>query len=179
MALPPDIVVRVPAPFPALVQGSGPVTLVKANGVWTIGFTITAFASQNPPIANYPTDYALCWDDVAKTFIKVSLTNLAATLGGARTQRLVTASPISVNSTDQILNVNIASGSPTCALPSAASRLGVPLTIIDVGGNFGAHPLTVSAADTIDGASSIVLGTNHQSITLIPANDGTTTGWFL
>ena len=37
--LPARIRVNATFPFPALVQGSGPVTVSKANGIWTIGFT--------------------------------------------------------------------------------------------------------------------------------------------
>ena len=181
MTLPANIRVNIGAPFPALVQGSGPITIGKANGIWTVGFTIAAFGSQNPPIGNYPTDYVLAWDDVAKTFFKMSLTNLVAAVTGARNQRSVTASPIVIASTDMILNVNINGGNPTCALPTAASRTGVPLTFKDVGAQFGAHPLTITpnGIETIDGAASLVLGVNRQSVTLNPFNDGTNSGWFI
>lgn len=179
MALPPDIRVNVRAPFPALVQQSGPITITKANGIWTVGFSITAFASVNPPTANYPTDYALCWDDVAKTFFKVSLQNLSQAIQGARNQRLVTTSPIAIGGPDEIINVNISAVAPTCALPAAATRNGVPLTFKDVGGNFAAHNLTITpnGAETIDGLASLVLNVNRQGVTLVPANDGFSTGW--
>lgn len=39
MALPARLRVNAAFPFPALVQGSGPVTVSKSNGIWTIGFT--------------------------------------------------------------------------------------------------------------------------------------------
>lgn len=115
------------------------------------------------------------------TSVQVDLQNLDSrvTTATAPTQRLVTSSPIVVQSTDMIINVNISSGSPSCTLPTAASRAGIPLVFVDVGGNFGAHALTITPAggDTIDGQSSLTLGTSHQSIRLVPANDGTTTGW--
>ncbi len=179
--VPADIRVSTQVPFPAMVTGSGPVTLTKKNGVWQIGFTIAAFGSQNPPIGNYPMNYVLAWDDVAKQFFKISLSNLVSVVQGARNQRLVTASPIVVASTDQIINVNIAAGGPTCALPVASTRAGVPLTFKDVGGNFAAHNLTITPAggDTIDGAASLVLNVNRQGVTLVPANDGTSSGWFI
>ena len=38
MSIPPNIRVNAAFPFPALVQGSGPITITKANGIWTVGF---------------------------------------------------------------------------------------------------------------------------------------------
>lgn len=177
----PDIRVSTQVPFPAMVRGSGPITLTKLTGVWTIGFTIAAFGSQNPPIANYPTDFLLGWDAVAQQFFKISLSSIVSVVQGARNQRLATASPIVAAGTDQIINVNIAAGSPTCTLPAASTRAGVPLTFKDVGGNFAAHNLTItpSGGDTIDGAASYVLNQNRQGITFVPANDGTSAGWFI
>jgi hypothetical protein len=183
MTLPANIRVNTAVPFPALVLPSGPITLAKNNGVWTIGFTITAFGSQVPLVPNYPTDFLLAWDDVNKTFFKVSITNLLSSinlsLGAARTQRTVTASPIVFQSTDQIVSTKIA-GAAAGTLPSAVSRVGVPLTIKDLG-QATAHPITLTPAggDLIDGAASIVIAANFQSVTLVPFNDGTNTGWMI
>lgn len=106
---------------------------------------------------------------------------LASGSGSVPVQRLVTSSPIVVASSDQIINVNISAGSPTCTLPTASGRSGLAVAFKDVGGNFGAHALTITPAggDTIDGQASLTLGTNRQFISLVPANDGTTTGWFI
>lgn len=113
------------------------------------------------------------------TNVQTDLQNLDSrvTTATAPTQRLVTSSPIVIQTTDMIINVNISSGSPTCAVPLASSRSGVSLVFVDVGGNFGAHPLALTFADSIDGQASLTLGTNRQSIRIVPANDGTTTGW--
>lgn len=182
MTLPANIRVNLAVPFPAMVQGSGPIAVTKVNGVWTLGFSIVPFGSQNPPVGNFPTDFLLGFDTVNNVFFKISLTNLLAALAPPspiRTQRLATSSPITVSGSDNIINVNISSGSPTCTLPLASSRAGSPLTFKDVGGNFAAHNLTIAPAggDNIDGGGAIVLGTNRQSVTLVPANDGITVGW--
>jgi hypothetical protein len=94
-------------------------------------------------------------------------------------QRRVTASPISIGTGDVIINCAISSGSPTCNLPSASSRAGLPLIFKDCAGQFGAHNLTITptSGDTIDGLTSVVLSTNYQRIQLRPYNDGTTAGW--
>jgi len=95
------------------------------------------------------------------------------------TQRSVTAGPIAPTGTDEIINVNINTGSPICNLPAAATRNGRALFIKDTGGQFSAHNLTVygSGSEKIDGLSPIVLNTNYQFVRLYPYNDGVNTGW--
>lgn len=183
MTLPANVRVNTAVPFPALVLPSGPITIAKNNGVWTIGFTITAFGSQIPLVGNYPTDFLLAWDAVNQTFFKVSITNLISSLslnGGARNQRSVTTTPIVVATTDQILNCNISSGPAACTLPSAASRGGIPVTFKDLG-QAAAHNITITAlgGDTIDGAATYVLSGNRAWVTLVPFNDGTNSGWMV
>jgi hypothetical protein len=179
MVAPANIRVNIGAPFPALVQGSGFITLGKAvGGVWTIGANGRLINTANPGVV--ATDYVLVWDDVAQAWIKISLSNLITQAQAVRAQRSVTASPIVVGPTDSILNVNIATGAPTCTLPQASTRAGAPVTFKDVGGQFGLHPLTITpfAGDNIDGGGAITLNTPHQGVTLVPANDGVnTTVW--
>ena len=172
-----NVRVNVQAPFPAMVTGSGPITLAKVNGVWVIGANGRLINTANPGLL--ATDYALVWDDVAQSWIKIALSNLVTQAVAIRTQRSVTASPIVVGPTDQILNINIAAGAPTCALPQASTRGGSPVTFKDVGGNFVAHPVTITpfSGDTIDGAANLFLNVNRVGVTLVPFNDGTNTGW--
>jgi hypothetical protein len=175
MTLPANIRVNLAAPFPALVKGSGPVSVAKANGIWTIGLGFTQLGVQIPPSAKYPTDYLLVWDSIAETFFTVPLSNLVS---GNRIQRSVTAGPVVVAPTDQILNLNLGS-SLTITLPPYAPRAGLPITFKDAGRQATAFPQTIAAAagETIDSHASIPLNTNSQSITLVPANDGVNTGW--
>src|SRR4051812_24990431 len=65
----------------------------------------------------------------------------AAAETGARKQRSVTSSPITIATDDAIINCNISSGTPTCTLPDSATRAGRPLTFIDVGNHFFLFPL--------------------------------------
>lgn len=180
MTLPANIRINTAVPFPALVQSNGPITISKNNGIWTIGFTITTFGSQVPLVGNYPTDFLLAWDAVNQTFFKVSITNLIASIVATyptRTQRSVTATPFGVGASDMILNCKITSPA-ACTLPSAASRLGVPVTINDLG-QATANNITLTAAggDTIDGAATYVIRDNFGYVTLLPFNDGVNAGW--
>lgn len=187
MTLPPNIRVNVGAPFPARVQGSGPVVVRKANGIWTLSFSFTGIATQVPAPQNYPTDLILFYDSIAQSFFTTSLQSLTAAItppAGARTQRSVTASPIAVGANDSILNININTGSPSCSLPIALSRAGAPLTFVDIGLHAAAHNITLTphAGDTIVNApnpAAYVMGVNGGEVTLTPFNDGTNSGWFM
>lgn len=171
--------VRVTAlfPFPASVAGAAPIVVTKNNGIWTVSLNVPGLAISVPPIGNFPTDYLIVYDSVAQTTFRMPLTAIGSIVGG-RAQRSVTASPIVIAGTDQILNCNI-NVAAACALPAAATRAGMPLTFKDVGAQFGAHNLTITpnGAETIDGAASLVLSVNRQGVTLVPFNDGVNSGW--
>lgn len=182
MATPARIRVNTAFPFPSLVNGSGPITINKQQGIWTVGYSVVPFATQVPPPANYQTDYMLMYDSVAKIYFNMSMTALVSAAqssitAGARTQRAITTSPITIMTNDQILNCSIGTAA-TCALPTAASRVGVPLTFKDLG-QASAHNITITPAggETIDGLATIKLTNNFQTLTLVPLNDGTNAGW--
>ena len=176
MTLPANLRINVPAPFPATVKGTAGIGISRANGIWTVGLAYTQFGVQVPPAANYPTDYVLVWDSVAQTFFTVPLSDL----GGAGMQRSVTDFPVVINSTDQILHLNLTT-TGTITLPPYQTRSGLPLVFKDVGLQAAANPVTINAAsgEFIDRLfPSMPLSTNGQSIRLVPANDGVNTGWF-
>lgn len=179
MTMPANIRTSFQVPFPAQVTAAAPATIAKVNGVWQIGYSTASIAISNPPIGNYPTDYLLVWDSIAKTYFQMPLSAVSSPNLSSRTQRSVTTSPILISANDQIINVNISSGAPTCSLPSAASRSGNPLTFKDVGSNFAAHNLVITplGGDAIDGAVNLILNVNRAAVTLVPFNDGTNTGW--
>jgi hypothetical protein len=94
------------------------------------------------------------------------------------TQRSVTTSPITVASSDEMINCNI-TGAAACTLPASSTRSGKLVVFKDVGGKFGAGNLTITpaGAEKIDGLSSIVLRNNYQCLRLRPMNDGVNAGW--
>src|SRR6266436_445469 len=81
MALPAKIRANMAVPFPAMVQGSGPITLGKQNGVWTVGASGDLIGEANP--GAIATDFVLVWDSAAKGWIKVALSNLTRPLSVA------------------------------------------------------------------------------------------------
>jgi hypothetical protein len=114
------------------------------------------------------------WNDGAAINVRIGS---ATQVLGVRKQRAVTASPIVVNPTDNIINCNIA-GTASCTLPLASSRSGRPVTFKDLG-QAAAHPITITTTspDLIDGLPSFVLSNNYAAITLVPFNDGVNAGW--
>jgi hypothetical protein len=178
MTLARSIRVNVGAPFPALVKGDAGIAIRRKNGVWTIELGYMTVGLQNPPPASrYNTDYVLIYDSLAATYIRVPL---AAIGGAARSQRAVNVAPVVINPTDQILSLNVSTPG-TIQLPSASLRNGVPLTFKDLGRQAQNNPQTIAtaAAEFIDGtATSVLLNTNGQAITLTPINDGVNApGW--
>jgi hypothetical protein len=180
-SLPAAIRINTNAPFPAMVTGGAGIAVTKTNGIWSINFNMNTLGTQIAPPGNYPNDYIVVYDAAANTTFKMPLSGLTNLATGARTQRSVTASPIVIASNDQILNVNVASGTVACTLPAAATRSGVSLIFKDVGGQFGAHALTITpqAGETIDGLASMTMSTNRQFVELTPFNDTVNTGWMI
>lgn len=178
--LAPNIRVNTQAPFPALVKASAPVTIAKAAGIFTIGFSVNGLGVQVPPTVNFPTDYLLVYDSLAGTYFKMPLSGIPG-LAGARTQRSVTgAGPVAITVLDQILNLNM-TASLVITLPSYLTRLGNPLTFKDVsqlnGAAFHAQTIAAAAGEKIDGNASVPLNQPGQAITLVPMNDGVNAGW--
>ena len=180
MPLPANVRINLNVPFPALVTSTGPIGLSKLNGIWNVFWNPSVLGISVPPAGNLATDYVVVYDSIAKTTILVSLQNLN---GLSRPQRLVQSiADLPVRASDYQLNFSL-SAPLVLTLPLAASRGGAALTLKDVAGNFNSNSLTLdtTGGETIDGAASGVLKMQNarQSLTLVPAADGTTTGWLI
>src|SRR5262249_55524020 len=157
MTLPANIRVNVGAPFPAVVKGTAGIAIQKANGIWTLGLGYPQLGIQNAPtLLHLSSNYVALYDSIAKTYFLVSMS--AVSFGGVRNQRSVTSAPVTIDSSDQILHLNVPvpPGGPAgfiIVLPSFATRAGVPLTFKDVGMQATANPITIAAAtgEAIDG----------------------------
>ena len=67
---------NVGVPFPALVTASGPVTIAKNSGVWTVGFSIGNLNQQSAVLGALSTDFLIVYDSVTKAFFKATLTDI-------------------------------------------------------------------------------------------------------
>lgn len=166
------------ATFAAVANSTGSCTIKIAGLAFVKLFNPdgTQAGSGNIVSGNlYAIFYNSALDTGAGGFIIAAQTALTSVA-----QRSATASPITIQSTDQIINININSGSPAVTLPAASTRTRA-LTFKDVGGHANAHNITITpfGVDTIDGAANYVINQNFQSVTINPFTDGVNSGWFI
>lgn len=108
--MPANVRVSAQFPFPATVQGAAPITLKKLNGVWTIGLNVAGLGIATPPPANYPTDYFLVYDSIAKTYFQMPMTAVVAQSAPVNPV-LYGADPTGVNDSTAALNAALAASS--------------------------------------------------------------------
>lgn len=177
MTLPANLRVNTQVPFPSLVTGSGAIGITKQNGIWQVTLNYGSLAVQAPTPPQQANDYVAVWDSVLNTYFRFPLSSMTGATGGM--QRSVTAGPVTVQTTDQTLNLNLPAPT-TIPLPSYTTRNGIPLRFKDVGLHAAANPITINAAagEFIDGVfTSVVMNINGQAIELFPFNDGVNAGW--
>lgn len=169
--------------FPAKTMGQGPVTVGKANGIWTVSLNLVGLA---PLQAGYDptTKYILIFDILTQTWVQGPI----ATIFGGQLPTIVTAAgPYNVVPGDYAILMNKTVGAAsTINLPVAASRVGVPLIIKDFKGDAVTNQITVVAngVETIDGMSNAAaqaagvskLTFNYQSKIFRPLAAG---GWYV
>lgn len=184
MSLPAALRVNANLNFPATVRGNGPVTIAKADGIWTVGFTIAQLAAM--PAGDPSTRLVLVWDITTSTFMQTTISNLIATATSGL--RIVTAAgPIVIVSTDQTILVNKTVGAATdINLPTSASRAGVPVIVKDYKGDASVNNIrfVTTGVETLDGF--VQAAADAAGISKITMNYGTkgayplaAGGWYL
>ena len=100
---------------------------------------------------------------------------------GINTAAIRTAGTYNLDLSTNFVQVSVV-GAVTIVLPSAKSKSGIaqpglavaaPVTIVDVGGNAAAHPITIqpiSGAENIMGLTQIQIATNFGGFILEPSN---------
>lgn len=185
MTIPANLRINARFPFPSLVQGSGPVTIGKTNGIWTVGLNVSNLAVQVPVGGQLTTDYALVWDSVTGSFINVALSSLLAASGAVPVIREpAQAATIAILATDIEVGISTAGSAVNATLPSAAAwaaatQDGLDLCISDRSGNAAANniTLTLSGSDTFRGGVAPSVKTNFGLVRLRPVN--ALNGWYV
>jgi len=169
MTLPASIRVNLSVPFPALVQGSGPIAITKQNGIWTVSLGFGSFPqSQSVPFP--ATTYTLVWDSSSGVFYLIPISQVAS---NKVVKTLAAGSPYAAQPTDEVLLINAVPFTVTVDWSTRAK----PLRVVDITGAASvATPITITPAAgqtqlaqvnysyTIDGAGG--------SITLTPLPTG-------
>jgi hypothetical protein len=66
------------APFPSLVTGTGPITVTKTNGIWSIALQMAPLAQQVPPFLDTTHSYFTLWNSNTNAFAKCLLSDVLA-----------------------------------------------------------------------------------------------------
>lgn len=168
MTLPANIRINIGAPFPSLVKGSGPVTVAKASGIWTLGFTITNLGAM-PAGTDPSTVEVLVYNTVAKVFQK---TTLAAIAGSLPTPIGIAQSPYAVQPGDTIIDVDSSGGAVVINLQPAAARAGRSISIKDISGNAATvgHNISIvpNGIETVEGLNPLPIDANYGGFRLSP-----------
>jgi hypothetical protein len=94
-------------------------------------------------------------------------------------QRSVNTAPIVVTTVDEVVNINIDTGTPTCILPDANQRQGRPVIVKDAAGRAATNNINVSfsGGQLCDGLALVSIRTNFAAVRFVPYSDGVNTGW--
>jgi hypothetical protein len=172
MAPPARIRINTQVPFPSQVTGSGPVTVTKQNGIWSVGLQVANLA-QMPANTDPTKAQVLLWNVVLSTWQSTTLAIVAGT-AIAPTSIAFGASPYTPVQGDSVLYVDTSGGPIVINLPLAGSRGGLPLTIKDTTGHAATNNITIkpAGAETIDGytnGSPLIVNSNYGGFRLYTA----------
>lgn len=158
MSVPVNIRANVRTPFPAVITCNSPMSVAKANGVWTFNVDLDGLVLQIiQGLGGIPPNY-----------------------------RATTSAPVSVLSSppDYYIGVdtNAIGAAWSINLVTAVSRKGLPLYVKDIGGKAHTFPGTFvpAAGDLIDNTagSPTLMNIDRQIVGLLPVTQGTgAPGW--
>lgn len=168
---------RAKVSFPSSVIATGPISVTKANGIWSVNYAPNLLSFKVPAVADLPTDYVVVWDSVANSYVNASISSFVA-LSASPTQTVDSAAGNYTVTTETLLLVNkTVPAANNVVLPTSLSRSGVPLVVKDLAGNAATYNITIQAFGTekIDGASTYQIVANYGAVKLIPLSSG----WFV
>jgi hypothetical protein len=173
MTLPASIRINAQFPFPSLVSSSGPITITKSNGIWTVGlqFTNLGAVPNGTAAANLE---VLVYNTLSQTFQQTTVSSLLQLGGSTRTVTATGAQAVLL--TDSVILISQSVPAPTTfTLPTSASRYGLgPYSFKDLLGTVNGNNVTIATTggDTIDGQATFTLNDNFEAVTLYPLASG-------
>lgn len=175
MTVPANIRVNIGAPFPATVKGSGPISVAKKNGIWTVALNYLAFGqAQNVPDPS--NTYVLVFDPLTNVYTLIPM----AAVAGTKVVKILTgvgnfASPYAALPGDDVLIVKQGAANAFTVTVDWSKRA-KPLTVVggDTIANFANISVTPTAGQTQMATvnHSYVIKSSGGSITLTPLPDG-------
>ena len=168
---------RAKVSFPSSVQSTGPISITKANGIWSINYAPILLSYKVPAVGDLPTDYLVVWDSISNTCVNASISSIVA-LSASPAQTVDSAAGDYSVTTETMLLVNkTVPAANNVVLPTSLSRSGVPLIVKDLAGNAATYAITIKAFGTekIDGASQYQIVANYGAVKLVPLSSG----WFV
>jgi hypothetical protein len=163
VTLPVSIRVNVRAPFPTQVKGSAFISVLKANGVWTIAPDYLTIA---PNIGVTPTQVLVVQDSITGAFSQIGASALVSS-AGSPFRIITTPGAASVLSTDVVLLFDkTTSGASTLSLPASAIRQGAVVVVKDLTGDANTNNITIvpASGETIDGFSAAASAANGVAV---------------
>lgn len=171
-SLPYNIRVNVAVPFPARVQGSGVVKIVKANGIWTISLDYTQLLPGVQNVPNPATTYTIAWDAQTGVFYLLQLGNIAT---NKVIKTILAPGPYTADPNDDVIIVKQNIAAPFTVNVNWAARA-KPLQIVDGKGDASVNNITItpSAGQTqlAKVNYSYVIDGDGGSVILTPLPDG-------
>jgi len=153
--------------FPSNVEGSGFITVVKANGTYTFGADYTGL--DETPFTDPANTIIAVWDATSESWKQTTLSSLVS--GSSQIEQHITAAgPVAINNNTGIVRVDQTVGAAiTLTMPAAASKT-CPVLIADWKNDAGTNNITITpnGIEKIQGLSSWTIGGDGGSIFLRP-----------
>src|SRR5215469_1383425 len=167
----PQIAIVADVPFPATVYSGPGITINKANpSAWTLTLD-TMSLPVAPSLATLSNFWAAAYDNGTSAYERVNLGTLISTATGLDTRTAIGDVAYAVTTSDRYIALNATLSAPRAITLPAASSVppGREVTLQDEVGGLAPRnywTVTPSGANTIDGATSLILAAPYGGLRL-------------
>jgi len=164
----PSLKLKVATRIPAQIDAEGFLTIVKANGVYTLGVDYTQIGEA--PITDAATAVVVVLDESTGTYKLVTVAELLQE-GTTVEQHITGAGPVSINNNTGIVRVNQTVGAAMTLTMGLSSAKTCPVLISDWKGDAGTNNITINLSGSDEfpgGLTSWTIAADTGSIFLRP-----------